>query len=433
MNQAARGAAALSAGEYAEAVKQYTAALQTNPMAVDYYIKRSTAYQRSSPANYNSALSDAEKAAVLAHKRGKRELIAQAQLRRGIALFGLELWADAGFCFDIVRKLNKDEKSLTIWDSKVKSKLAGLPEDDEKRHATCLEVPDISIDAPSNDVKEIPSSKMLEDNATSGSTSVNISSGAGPSQQENKPEGVTTPASKIRHDWYQTNDSVTVTLLAKGVPKDKAVVDIQARSLTISFPLPGSSTYDLSLDPLFAPIDPATSSYKIMSTKVEIILKKAAPGHKWHSLDSSTLDRSADITLPTRPSPGKPASGAASAPQSTVPSLGPSYPTSSRSGPKDWDKVAAELSKKPKKSESSENTKDNKEAEDELDDDDGGDPVNAFFKKIYASADPDTRRAMMKSYQESNGTALSTNWAEVGKKKVETSPPDGMIAKKWGE
>ncbi len=39
---------------------------------------------------------------------------------------------------------------------------------------------------------------------------------------------------------------------------------------------------------------------------------------------------------------------------------------------------------------------------------------------------------MMKSYQESGGTVLSTNWEDVGKKKVEVSPPDGMIAKKWG-
>ena len=31
---------------------------------------------------------------------------------------------------------------------------------------------------------------------------------------------------------------------------------------------------------------------------------------------------------------------------------------------------------------------------------------------------------MMKSYVESNGTALSTDWKSVGKGKVETSPPD---------
>jgi suppressor of G2 allele of SKP1 len=38
---------------------------------------------------------------------------------------------------------------------------------------------------------------------------------------------------------------------------------------------------------------------------------------------------------------------------------------------------------------------------------------------------------MMKSYQESNGTALSTNWDEVKKETVKTQPPEGLEAKKW--
>jgi len=59
--------------------------------------------------------------------------------------------------------------------------------------------------------------------------------------------------------------------------------------------------------------------------------------------------------------------------------------------------------------------------------------MNDFFMKLYKNADPDTKRAMMKSYQESNGTALSTNWEEVKKGPVETKPPDGVVAKKWGE
>jgi suppressor of G2 allele of SKP1 len=57
--------------------------------------------------------------------------------------------------------------------------------------------------------------------------------------------------------------------------------------------------------------------------------------------------------------------------------------------------------------------------------------IDDFFKKLYADADDDTRRAMMKSYQESGGTALSTNWTDVSKGKVETKAPDGMEARKW--
>jgi len=54
-----------------------------------------------------------------------------------------------------------------------------------------------------------------------------------------------------------------------------------------------------------------------------------------------------------------------------------------------------------------------------VDSDLGGDPVDGFFKKLYAGADDDTRRAMIKSFTESNGTSLSTNWGEVGKGKVQ--------------
>ena len=63
----------------------------------------------------------------------------------------------------------------------------------------------------------------------------------------------------------------------------------------------------------------------------------------------------------------------------------------------------------------------------------GGDStLNSFFQKIFADADEDTRRAMMKSYQESAGTTLSTNWDEVRKAKVEVKPPAGSEWKQWG-
>lgn len=63
----------------------------------------------------------------------------------------------------------------------------------------------------------------------------------------------------------------------------------------------------------------------------------------------------------------------------------------------------------------------------------GGDgAVNGFFQKLFGDADDDTKRAMMKSYSESGGTTLSTNWAEVGKDKVTVKPPEGSEWKRWG-
>lgn len=53
--------------------------------------------------------------------------------------------------------------------------------------------------------------------------------------------------------------------------------------------------------------------------------------------------------------------------------------------------------------------------------------MNELFQKIYASADPDTRRAMEKSFVESKGECLNTDWKEVGAQKTETKPSNGTV------
>ncbi|KAF3009561.1 hypothetical protein E8E13_005664 [Curvularia kusanoi] len=383
MDAARKGEAALSASNYDEAIQHFTDALKSNPNAVKYYINRSTAYQRTK--KYAEALADAEVAVVLAHKRATRELIKDAQFRRAQQLFFLERYADAEFVLGIVRKLDEKEKTLPIWSSKVAKKLQELPEDDERRKPTAKDVPDV----------EVPST--TQEAATKKAET--------PAAVVPKPV-VPTPANKIKDDWYQSNDTVTVNILAKGAPKDKVTVDFDKDSLSVSFPVEGSGAeYSFNIDPLYAPIDPAESKFRVTPNKVEVTLKKASQGVKWKSLEGDrqvegASESSTSTTIPHHILNSKPAQDSA-----------PAYPTSSKSGAKNWDKLAAE----------------------DLDDKDEieGDETSHFFKKLYGGATPDQQRAMMKSYQESGGTVLSTDWSNVGSKTVVPEPPEGMEAKKY--
>lgn len=216
MDKASRGAAALNEGRLDDAIKEYTAAIIENPLAPDYFIKRSTAYQRASPPQYDAALKDAETAVVLAHRRAKRELIGQAQLRRAIVLYCLERYGDSEFILGVVKRLNGSEKTLPIWENKVKQKKSKLAEGDEKAMVTVKELPVI-------EQKEDTVKDKTKDTEKLSST-VSASSKA-PEQ---------TPPNKIKHDWYQSSDKVYFTLLAKGVPKEQATVQMSSSSVSIS-------------------------------------------------------------------------------------------------------------------------------------------------------------------------------------------------------
>ncbi|KAJ3212959.1 hypothetical protein HDU67_003489 [Dinochytrium kinnereticum] len=182
------------------------------------------------------------------------------------------------------------------------------------------------------------------------------------------------PPAKIRHEWFQNENFVTVSVFIKNTKKEDVSIDYSPRAISVTVKLASGSDFMLELDPLAHPIVPEESKHSILGSKIEIKLKKEVVGIQWGALEGQ------DATI-----------------------------THTMNAKKNWDAVA-------------------KSVEDEKPE--GEAALNALFQQIYKDADENTRRAMMKSYVESNGTCLSTNWAEVGKGKVETSPPEGMIAKK---
>jgi suppressor of G2 allele of SKP1 len=384
MDDARKGDAALSASKPEEAIEHYTKAISVNSTAVKYYIGRATAYQR--VKKYTESLHDAETAVVLAKKRASRELIKDAQFRRAVALFHLAQYADAEYLLGIVKKFDEKDKMLPIWEAKITNKLKDLPEDDEKRKVTVKEIPDVELPSTSSP----PKPARIEEPA--------------PVAVKQEPKAVApTPKDKIKTDWYQTATTVTLSIMAKGVPKDQASVDIEKDTVSISFPVAESSSeYVYSVDPLYASIDPAQSTYRVTPTKVEVTLHKATPGVKWHNLEGEerveeTVADPEQKSIPYHILSGK--------------DTAPVYPTSSKTGAKNWDKVVVS----------------------DLDDKDEmeGDETSHFFKQLYGGATPEQQRAMMKSYSESGGTVLSTDWSNVGSKTVVPEPPEGMEARKY--
>ncbi|KAK3704627.1 Cochaperone protein [Vermiconidia calcicola] len=391
MDQAARGKRALAEGSYQQAIENYTAALKESPTSPDYLIQRSTAHQRAK--NYASALADANNAVLNAQKRAKQR------------------YGDAEFVFGVVKRMDEKHKMVPTWIQKTKMAMGKLDDSDQKNKCNVKETPEKEE---ASEVKESVGNAASSTNGANAAPAVQTKPTPSAPQQ--------TPADKIRHEWYQNTESVYFTLLAKGVPKDKAQIDIQERSLSISFPLATGSSFDLTLEPLYGAVNPEKCIIRVLATKIEVILSKATVGQKWNAIESSepVTASTADSTTAGAANTGEDAVKQAVLSNTHQPAAGPAYPTSSKSGPKNWDKVVSDVRK----------ADSNGKADDD-DDMEGGDEANAFFKKLFKGASPETQRAMMKSYTESNGTALSTNWDEVSKAKVETLPPDGMEAKPW--
>ncbi|CAG8505053.1 13078_t:CDS:2 [Ambispora gerdemannii] len=325
---------AFFADDFDEAVDLYNRAIELDATNAEYLLKRSAALVK---LNKNKeALADAEKALHVSEESQNQASIAKAFLHKG----RVKDYHIAKKSFDHSKELNPNERLLVTWIEKVDAELA--------KTAT-----------PPMAVNSTPQNFLSQ--------------------------------SRVRHEWYQNENYVTISIFIKNVKKEAVKVEIEKRLISVSVQLPISgSDYSLELDPLAHEIIPSESKYEVLSTKIEIKLKKAQGGVKWGVLEGED-----SLTGTISSGDGK-----------------LTYPSSARKA-KNWDELEREISKEKEKPE-------------------GEEALNVLFQQIYGNADDDTRKAMLKSYTESSGTCLSTNWSEVKKGKVETKAPDGMVAKKWG-
>ncbi|CEM12117.1 unnamed protein product [Vitrella brassicaformis CCMP3155] len=213
-------------------------------------------------------------------------------------------------------------------------------------------------------------------------------------QQPQPPPSDDAASHKIRHEWMQTSSHVMVTVYAKGLTDKQCNATFADRSFSLTLQLPGEGEvcpWVLRVGELHGDIVPDMSTVVVSPLKVELKMKKKTYGAVWPTLEKAAENKKGEARQ---------------------------YP-SSRAQKKDWEQI-------------------DKELEDELKAErpEGEAALNALFREIYAKGDEDTRRAMVKSFQTSGGTVLSTNWGEVSHKDYEKEPlepPAGQERKQWNE
>ncbi|XP_031665608.1 protein SGT1 homolog isoform X1 [Oncorhynchus kisutch] len=154
--------------------------------------------------------------------------------------------------------------------------------------------------------------------------------------------------------------------------------------LSAEVKLPSGEDFSLNMKLLHS-IVPQHSTFKVLSTKVEVKMQKTE-WIRWEKLEGEGQEPNVKHFIPNQ------------------------YPPLSASS-RNWDKVVGDISEEQKL--------------------EGHAALNKLFQQIYCDGTDEVKRAMNKSFVEAGGTVLSTNWTDVGKRTIEMSPPDDMEFEKY--
>lgn len=275
-----------------------------------------------------------------------------AYLRKGIGLFYLDLYEEAIKELKLAEKLGN--KTTQLWIRKCEAEL-------ERTKPT--------------------STTTVQPIATSMSAVVDAATATASSTSPPLP--LKTLAERVPPSQHVlTRSLVTLTEYTKNVKRESIEFKLgeDCQSYSVKVKMGDESVYVHELK-LYAPVQADTVQLNLNPYKLEVVMKKKIE-EDWPGLELSSASR-----VPA---------GVVKRENVIREDAKVSYPTSAAKKV-DWSGVEKEV----KKAEEEEKPE-------------GEAALHKLFQTIYKDANEDTRRAMIKSFQTSGGTVLSTNWKEVG-------------------